>query len=93
MGRMNWDATTVEQLKTLDTVYERAFEEQVNSINKEVGHKVLYTDWGSESLFLTQVSLDLGLRALNFGLAFPPHRRKTHFSRLVSVKLLEPSMS
>jgi hypothetical protein len=42
MGRVNWDATTVDQLKTLDTVYEKAFEEQVGSINKEVGHKVLF---------------------------------------------------
>jgi hypothetical protein len=29
MGQVSWDATTVEQLKTLDTVYEKAFEEQV----------------------------------------------------------------
>jgi hypothetical protein len=42
MNQVNWDATTVETLNGLDTTYEKAFEVQVNQINKEVGHTVLY---------------------------------------------------
>jgi len=39
---VNWDATTEEQLKTLNTECEKAFEAQVNKINELVGHPVLY---------------------------------------------------
>ncbi len=39
---VNWDATTEEQLKTLNTECEKAFEAQVNKINEQVGHPVLF---------------------------------------------------
>ena len=42
MGSVNWNATTVETLKTLNTTYEKAFEEQVGNINKKIGHPVLF---------------------------------------------------
>ncbi len=41
-NRVNWDATTEEQLKTLNTECEKAFEAQVNKINELVGHPVLF---------------------------------------------------
>jgi hypothetical protein len=37
-----WDNTTEEDLKTLNTVCEKAFEDQVKQINQEVGHPVLF---------------------------------------------------
>jgi hypothetical protein len=37
-----WDATTEEDLKTLNTTCEKAFEAQVKQINEEVGHPVLF---------------------------------------------------
>jgi hypothetical protein len=37
-----WDATTEEQLKTLNTVCEKAFEDQVQQINTQIGHPVLF---------------------------------------------------
>jgi alpha-L-fucosidase 2 len=39
---VNWDATTVEQLKTLNLECEKAFEAQTNRINREAGHPVLF---------------------------------------------------
>ena len=41
-NRVNWDATTEEQLKTLNTVCEKAFEDQVKQINEQVGHPVIF---------------------------------------------------
>jgi hypothetical protein len=37
-----WDATTEEQLKTLNTVCEKAFEDQVKQINEQIGHPVIF---------------------------------------------------
>jgi len=37
-----WDATTEEDLKTLNTVCEKAFEDQVKQINEQIGHPVLF---------------------------------------------------
>jgi hypothetical protein len=37
-----WDGTTEEVLKTLNTVCEKAFEDQVKEINEKVGHPVLF---------------------------------------------------
>jgi hypothetical protein len=37
-----WDNTTEEQLKTLNTRCEKAFEAQVKQINEETGHTVLF---------------------------------------------------
>jgi hypothetical protein len=45
MGRGNtvsWDQTTVEMLKDLDTVYEKAIEEQIDKINKQYDHQVAF---------------------------------------------------
>ena len=39
---MNWNATTLEQLKTLNLESEKAFEAQAGRINHEVGHPVLF---------------------------------------------------
>jgi hypothetical protein len=41
-GAHPWDGTTEEQLKTLNTVCETAFETQVKEINEKVGHPVLF---------------------------------------------------
>jgi hypothetical protein len=42
-GRLKpWDQTTVEDLKTLNTVCEKAFEDQVKQINEAIGHPVLF---------------------------------------------------
>jgi hypothetical protein len=41
-GRLDWDATTEEHLKTLNTTCEKAFETQVKEINEKVGHPVLF---------------------------------------------------
>ena len=40
--QVNWDATTVEQLKTLNLESEKAFEAQTSRINREVGRTVLF---------------------------------------------------
>jgi hypothetical protein len=37
-----WDATTEEQLKTLNTVCEKAFEAQAKAINEKYGHPVIF---------------------------------------------------
>lgn len=37
-----WDNTTEEDLKTLNTVCEKAFEDQVKQINEQIGHTVLF---------------------------------------------------
>jgi hypothetical protein len=37
-----WDSTTEEQLKTLNTECEKAFEEQVKKINEKYGHPVIF---------------------------------------------------
>jgi len=37
-----WDQTTVEDLKTLNTESEKAFEAQVTQINEQIGHQVLF---------------------------------------------------
>jgi len=37
-----WDVTTEEDLKTLNTVCEKAFEDQVKQINELIGHPVLF---------------------------------------------------
>jgi hypothetical protein len=41
-GQANWDATTLDQVRTLNAENEKACEKQVNKINKEVGHTVLF---------------------------------------------------
>jgi hypothetical protein len=41
-GRLDWDATTEENLKTLNTTCETAFETQVKEINEKIGHPVLF---------------------------------------------------
>jgi len=51
--RVDWNATTEEQLKTLNTECEKAFEAQVNQINEQVGHPVLFiipTSQGNSAL-------------------------------------------
>jgi hypothetical protein len=40
--RVDWNATTEEQLKTLNTESEKAFEAQVTKINEEIGHPVIF---------------------------------------------------
>ena len=43
MGQLKtWDQSTEEDLKTLNTVCEKAFEDQVKEINKTLGHDVLF---------------------------------------------------
>ncbi len=42
-GRLkSWDQTTEEELKTLNTECEKAFETQVKQINEQIGHPVLF---------------------------------------------------
>jgi hypothetical protein len=42
-GRLKqWDQTTEEDLKTLNTESEKAFETQVKQINEQIGHQVLF---------------------------------------------------
>jgi len=42
-GRLkSWDQTTEEELKTLNTECEKAFEAQVKQINEQLGHQVLF---------------------------------------------------
>ena len=42
-GRLKqWDQTTEEDLKTLNTECEKAFEAQVKQINEQIGHQVLF---------------------------------------------------
>ena len=42
-GRLkSWDQTTEEDLKTLNTECEKAFETQVKQINEQLGHQVLF---------------------------------------------------
>jgi hypothetical protein len=42
-GRLKqWDQTTEEDLKTLNTECEKAFETQVKQINEQLGHQVLF---------------------------------------------------
>ena len=42
-GRLKqWDQTTEEDLKTLNTECEKAFETQVKQINEQIGHRVLF---------------------------------------------------
>ena len=42
-GRLKtWDQTTEEELKTLNTECEKAFEAQVKQINEQLGHQVLF---------------------------------------------------
>ena len=42
-GRLKqWDQTTEEELKTLNTECEKAFETQVKQINEQLGHQVLF---------------------------------------------------
>jgi hypothetical protein len=38
----SWDQTTEEDLKTLNTECEKAFEAQVKQINEQIGHEVLF---------------------------------------------------
>jgi hypothetical protein len=38
----SWDQTTEEELKTLNTECEKAFEAQVKQINEQIGHPVLF---------------------------------------------------
>ncbi len=41
-ARVNWDATTAEQIPKLNAVSEKLYEEQVDKINKEIGHTVIW---------------------------------------------------
>ncbi len=61
MGRggagSDWNATTVERLKGLDTNYEKQCELQVDKLNKEVGHTVLYIIPTSQALTTLRIKV------------------------------------
>ena len=42
MGQVKWDATTAEQIPTLNAVSEKEYEKQVTQINHDVGHPVIF---------------------------------------------------
>ena len=42
IGQVNWDATTLNQIRTLNAENEKECEKQVDAINKEAGRTVIY---------------------------------------------------
>jgi hypothetical protein len=56
-NRVGWDQTTVEMLKTLDATYEKAFEDQVGKLNKEIGRKVLFVIPTSQAVTAIRIKI------------------------------------
>jgi hypothetical protein len=56
-NRVGWDQTTVEMLKTLNTTYEKAFEDQVGKLNKEIGHPVLFVIPTSQAVTAIRIKI------------------------------------
>jgi hypothetical protein len=42
IGQVNWDATTLDQVRTLNAENEKECEKQVSRINKEIGRRVIF---------------------------------------------------